>query len=411
MRLPIVVVILSYLVLILTDLLIINDLRRMSLYSKYQPETKKTGNWWKVYTVFAILTLVLLTVGIALPKKDTVMGLAPSLWILFIVTTIALAQIFYSVFSILGLIPNIFRKKRINTGLWIGLPVSVLIFSMMWWGVLIGREKINVEKVEIASESLPESFIGYKIVQISDLHVGTWGNDTTFLSKLVKKANSLNPDLIVFTGDIVNRESSELDPFMHTLSQLKAPDGVYSILGNHDYGDYITWHNNSAKRDNLEKLKRSESLMGWKLLDNRYETIKNEQGDSITIIGVGNWGEPPFSQYGHLEKAYPDYDKQDNKFKILLSHNPEHWNREVSKNSEIQLTLAGHTHAMQIMFSLGGWKWSPAEYRYPLWGGLYKRETKEGKDTYLYVNIGAGEVGLPMRIGATPEITLITLGQ
>lgn len=409
MRLPIFFISLCFILLLLTDWLIISDLRKLSVYNNNTPLTKKRGFWWVAYSIFAICVLILFVVAISIPRKSVAVGISPTMWMLYIVITILISQIVYCIFSLLGFLPSIFGWKRWNTGLWVGLPMGVLFFSMMWWGALVGRYRIQVYDVNIESGRLPTSFNGYKIAQISDLHVGSWGNDTVFLNRLVQKVNGLHPDLIVFTGDLVNREAGELSPFVKTLSRLSAPDGVLSILGNHDYGDYVMWNSEEEKQSNLKKLKNYEKEMGWRLLDNRHISISNLMGDSIILIGVGNWGGPPFSQYGNLKEAYPEQNLNDGQFKILLSHNPEHWNREVSKISNIDLTLAGHTHAMQIMLSLGDRRWSPAKYKYSQWGGLYSKSTQSKYPEYLYVNIGAGEVGLPMRIGATPEITLITL--
>lgn len=408
MRTPGLLIFICYFLLIATDLLIIFDLRKLSIYNKFSPAgKKKSGPWRKIFAVFAVLVVALLTVAVCMPKRNVHTGITPTMWMLYTVLTVILSQGIYAACSLMGFIPALFRKPRWNTGLWVGLPLGILVFSMMWWGVLIGRYRIRTVEVEISSPRLPASFEGYRIAQISDLHVGTWNGDTTFVAKLVDKVNSLRPDLIVFTGDIVNREAGELQPFMQPLSRLSAPDGVLTILGNHDYGDYVSWDSPAEKAANLDSLKAYQSRMGWRMLDNAHASIVNAKGDSIVVIGVGNWGEPPFTQYGDLRKAYPAVN--DDNFKVLLSHNPEHWNREVSRISNIDLTLAGHTHAMQIMFSLGGWKWSPAKYRYDQWGGLYSRDNSEGVTTSVYVNIGAGEVGIPMRIGADPEITLFTL--
>ena len=199
----------------------------------------------------------------------------------------------------------------------------------------------------------------------------------------------------------MNNRSSELIPFIPSLRNLEAKDGIVSILGNHDYGDYAKWKTESAKRDNLDWLVRiEEDSLNWRLLRNEHFFLKNGN-DSIAIIGVENWGEPPFSTHGDLNKAYPDIN--DKHFKLLLSHNPKHWDIEVC-HTPVDLTLSGHTHAMQMVLSVGKWKWSPSAWKYEHWQGLYE---KNGK--YLYVNIGIGEVGLPIRIGATPELTVFTL--
>lgn len=271
----------------------------------------------------------------------------------------------------------------------------------MWWGALLNRFTLEVKPVEITIPDLPESFKGYKIAQISDMHVGTFNNDTSYVKKIVDEVNALNPDLIVFTGDIVNRKTSELRPFINTLSNLKAKDGVISILGNHDYGDYMIWPSDDHKQLNMQRLYDAYSRTGMRLLLN--ETAWLRRGtDSIAVIGVENIGDPPFTIYGSLPRSYPDL--SDSNTKILLTHNPQHWVDSIADRSDINipLTLSGHTHAMQI--ELAGI--SPAMWRYPTWGGLY---TDSRSERSLYVNIGCGTVGIPMRLGATPEITVITL--
>lgn len=239
-------------------------------------------------------------------------------------------------------------------------------------------------------------------------------NDTSFVADLVDRVNSLHPDLIVFTGDIVNRKTDEIEPFLHTLSRLSAPDGVFSILGNHDYGDYVDWKDPADREENNRRLAHYQDSIGWTLLNNERRYIVRGN-DSITLIGVENWGDPPFPVYGSLEKALSAsrdslYHQNDSRFKVLLTHNPEHWNQEVSHSTNIDLTLTGHTHAMQMMISLGNWKWSPAKYRYEQWGGLYERLNDRGRTVRMYVNIGSGEVGMPSRLlSAYPEITLLRL--
>ncbi|MDE5643679.1 MAG: metallophosphoesterase [Muribaculaceae bacterium] len=218
---------------------------------------------------------------------------------------------------------------------------------------------------------------------------------------MVEKVNSLHPDMIVFTGDIVNRHSQELQPFVQTLSGLDAPYGVWSILGNHDYGDYYEWASPQDKLQDIENLCGMQSRMGWHLLRNAHADI-TKGADTLKLIGVENLGDPPFRNYGDLAASYPDL--SDDRFKILLSHNPAHWTADIkgNENINIPLTLSGHTHAMQMSI---GHSISPAAFRYDTWGGMYA----DSVGHKLYVNIGMGEVGIPARIGATPEITIITL--
>ena len=236
-----------------------------------------------------------------------------------------------------------------------------------------------------------EGFDGYRIVQISDIHIGSWQGNPDPIKQLVDSVNGQKPDLIVFTGDLVNQQSHELDGFQEILSQLYAPDGVYSILGNHDYGSYYHWQSPKAEIANLDYLIRQQKAMGWKLLNNEHD-ILHHKGDSIALIGVENDGEPPFSQFADLPQAMQGTEGM---FQILLSHNPTHWRREVLPQSDISLMLAGHTHAMQgILFGH-----SLAELIYPEWRGMYY----EGKRA-LYVNIGIGYVGLPFRFGACRKL-------
>ena len=279
---------------------------------------------------------------------------------------------------------------RYRTGL------AVVSFFNILYGTLAGITRFDTKEVEYRSANIPEGFDGYRIVQISDIHIGSWQGNPEPIKQLVDLVNGQKPDLIVFTGDLVNQQSHELDGFQEILSQLYAPDGVYSILGNHDYGSYYHWQSPKAEIANLDYLIRQQKAMGWKLLNNEHD-ILHHKGDSIALIGVENDGEPPFSQFADLPQAMQGTEGM---FQILLSHNPTHWRREVLPRSDISLMLAGHTHAMQgILFGH-----SLAELIYPEWRGMYY----EGKRA-LYVNIGIGYVGLPFRFGAWPEITVLKL--
>lgn len=277
-----------------------------------------------------------------------------------------------------------------------GIALGAAGFFSILYGCLIGVSRFEVKEIEFRHPHLPESFDGYRIVQLSDIHIGSWIGNERPIHQLAALANRQHPDLIVFTGDLVNQRSCELAPFQALLSTLHAQDGVYSILGNHDYGSYYRWKSPEEQAHNLERLIRMEKEMGWTLLNNAHD-ILHRKGDSIALIGVENDGEPPFSQYADLEKAAQGTDGM---FRILLSHNPTHWRREVLPETDIELMLAGHTHAMQSIVCGR----SLASLMYPEWSGLYT-EGKRG----LYVNIGIGYVGLPFRLGAWPEITVLTL--
>lgn len=364
----------------------------------------RSPRWAAVQLISAILLFLLIVVTVLLPRRSCSNGmLLTIMWMLFTYISFYVPKYIFFIFDIIASIPRLFNARRLKWLSIAGAVCGAVVWLLIWWGALINRWHIRVEEHEIEIEGLPAQFDGYRIVQFSDLHSGTFGSDTTFMSKLVDRINTLKPDAIFFTGDIVNSKSDELAPHTSVLSRLSAPDGVYSILGNHDYGDYSDWENPEQKKANLDQLKAMQHDMGWHLLLNETRMI-SRSGDSLAIIGVENIGDPPFKVYGSLSKTYPT--PADNVTKILLTHNPAHWTDSIAghKNMRIAFTLAGHTHAMQIEL-LG---WSPAKYRYSTWGGLYN-DNREGGDHQLYVNIGSGTVGFPARIGATPEITLFTL--
>lgn len=371
--------------------------------------------WIGIHSAISVLFLGLVIVIACWHEDSGESSIIPLMWMLYAYFSVYISKLVYCICSGIGrLFKSVRKGRKINYGIYIGAPVSLIIFIFMWWGTLFTRNEIKVENVTIFSDKLPATFNNYRIVQFSDAHVGTWGNDTTFVSKLVDRINSMRPELIVFTGDIVNRETSEMEPFLRILSRLRARDGVYSVLGNHDYGDYMQWRFSSEKDSNNALMAMWQKQIGWNLLNNERRYLTHN-GDSVVLIGVENWGEPPFRQYGSLSDAYSlsrdsVYNLNDGRFKILLSHNPEHWNREVSKITNVDLTLSGHTHAMQMVFDIFGHEWSPSKWRYPQWKGLYERENETGDTTRLYVNIGCGEVGIPARFGtAYPELTQITL--
>lgn len=365
---------------------------------------KKLG-WAKFQLAESAFFLVYVIVIFCLPVKDGQSDMLRTvMWMILIYIAVYGGKIVFVLFDLLASVPLLFRRKRLRYVSWLGAAAGIAAGLTVLWGAFINRFRLQVTEQTIEIENLPESFENYRIVQISDLHVGTYGSDVSFIERLVDKVNSLEPDMIVFTGDLVNQHTAELEPFVAALGRLNATDGVFSILGNHDYGDYHNWPSDQAKEENMERLMDLQIEMNWRLLTNSAETVYGSNpADSIIIIGVHNWGDPPFPQLGDLKGAYPELN--DSTVKILLTHNPIHWKREVEQadSCNIRLTLSGHTHAMQFM--LGGF--SPAAWRYPgCWAGRY--DSADGKRS-LYVNIGTGTVGLPMRIGATPEITLFTL--
>ena len=277
-----------------------------------------------------------------------------------------------------------------------GIPFLSLIYGIAW-----GKFNFIVRKTNIEFKNLPKIFNGFKIVQISDFHLGSFLNHKDKIEEIVQLVNNQNADVILFTGDFVNNVSEEIDEFVPILLKLNARFGTYAILGNHDYGDYVKWSSEEKKKANLKRLIKIEEKIGFKVLLNSNEKIKI--GDEfISLIGVENWGLPPFPQYGNLTKAMKDVEPES--FKILMTHDPTHWDAQVVKQTDIDLTLSGHTHGAQFGVEIPGWRWSPVNLRYKQWGGIYKN----GRQV-LNVNTGIGFIGFPGRIGMPPEISMITL--
>lgn len=282
-----------------------------------------------------------------------------------------------------------------------GIIVATIPFLSIIWGIWKGRYNYKVNKVELSFKNLPHSFNGIKIIQISDLHLGSFGQDTSKLKLAIDLINKQEADYVLFTGDIVNNMASEMEVFVPLLQEIKAKKGKFSILGNHDYGKYYRWSSKEELNANMEQLYSLHQEAGFTLLRNETAFLEHDK-DKIALIGVENWGMPPFPQLGDLEKAMNNV--ADSDFKILMSHDPSHWDAVVLSETNIDLTLSGHTHGMQFAINIPGWKWSPVKLKYPRWSGLYR----EGLQ-YLYVNIGLGYIAFPGRVGTPPEITLFTL--
>lgn len=284
---------------------------------------------------------------------------------------------------------------------WMGLAVGGGLFSTLLYG-FTNKYNYHVRKVRMSFPNLPEGFKGTKIVQISDIHSGSF-QDKHAVNHGVDMILAENPDLILFTGDLVNDRADEMTDYMDVFSRLKAPMGVYSTLGNHDYGDYVNWPSPEAKVQNLEALKQVHNRLGWRLLMNEHVPLERN-GHKIALLGIENWGaKGRFPKYGRMDLAHPGTEQYP--FKILMSHDPSHWDAEVRvKYPDIDLMLAGHTHGMQFGVELPHFKWSPVQWMYKQWAGLYS----EGRQ-HLYVNRGFGFIGYPGRVGILPEITVIEL--
>lgn len=283
---------------------------------------------------------------------------------------------------------------------WLGLAAGTTLFGSLIYG-FSNKYNYHVKKVKLAFDNLPAGFKGMKIVHISDIHSGSFTNKKA-VQHGVERILQEKPDLILFTGDLVNDRATEMTDYMDVFNQLKAPMGVYSSLGNHDYGDYVSWpYNGVSKEQNLENLKKVHAQLGWRLLMNEHVALERG-GEKIALMGIENWSaKARFPKHGKMELAYPGAEQYP--FKILLSHDPSHWDAQVKSHyPDIDLMLSGHTHGMQFGVELPGFKWSPVQYMYRQWAGLYE----DGKQK-LYVNPGFGFIGYPGRVGILPEITVI----
>ncbi|WP_343487475.1 metallophosphoesterase [Allomuricauda sp. d1] len=284
----------------------------------------------------------------------------------------------------------------------LALGIAALPFGALLWGMYKGKYNYKVLKYVLEFDDLPEAFDGYQITQISDIHSGSF-DDRKKIEYGVNLINEQQSDVILFTGDMVNNMAAEMVPWKELFSTLNAKDGKFSVLGNHDYGDYVSWETEEAKTKNLEDLKVLQKGMGFDLLMNEHRYLE-KNGEKIALVGVENWGAGGFKKAGDLKKASSGIEKDD--FKILMSHDPSHWEQQViSDDYHYHLTLSGHTHGMQFGIEIPGWiKWSPVKWRYKYWAGIY-----EELGQFINVNRGFGFIGYPGRVGIWPEISVITL--
>lgn len=286
--------------------------------------------------------------------------------------------------------------SRLALGLGLVPVLSIL------WGMVKGKTDYTVRRVLLRYPNLPASFDGFKILQISDLHTGSFNGNTEPMERAVAMINAQKADLIVMTGDLVNNVAEEVEPHIAALAGITSELPIFSILGNHDYGDYVQWGSIEAKRANLQRLAQNHAKIGWKLLLDESHTIRRGT-DEFAILGVQNWSaHPQFPKHGKLAQTHAASGNAP--FKLLLSHDPSHWEAQVLDYKDIDLTLSGHTHGMQFGINLPFFKWSPVQYSYPQWAGLYEQGRQK-----LYVNVGLGYLGVPMRAGFLPEITVLEL--
>ncbi len=282
---------------------------------------------------------------------------------------------------------------------WLGLGLGGTLFGTLLFG-FSNKYNYQVKKIKLSFKNLPAAFKGMRMVHISDIHSGSF-QDIRAVNKGIDLILKQQPDLIVFTGDLVNDRATEMDPYQNSFGRLTAPLGVFSTLGNHDYGDYVQWPTAQAKIDNLEALKKVHANMGWRLLMNEHVVLE-KNGEKIALLGIENWGaKARFPKYGKMDLAYPG--TENIPFKILLSHDPSHWDAQIlPEYPGIDLMLSGHTHGMQFGLENPYFKWSPVQWMYKQWAGLYEKGSQK-----LYVNRGYGFIGYPGRVGILPEITVI----
>jgi len=316
-----------------------------------------------------------------------------------------LARIFQAIYGYLtgnkvsdaGFLPS--RRKFVSQ---IALGLASIPLTSLLYGMYKGRYNYKVLQYELTYDDLPEAFDGFTITQISDVHSGSFDNAKK-VQYGIDLINRQQSDVILFTGDFVNNQTSELDPWIDIFAQLKAPFGKYSVMGNHDYGDYMQWPSEAAKVENFEAFKKAHQSMGFDLLLNESRFLEKD-GQRLALIGVENWGAWRFKKAGDLNKAVSGLQATD--FKVLMTHDPSHWEAEVLPHPfPFHLTLSGHTHGMQFGIEIPGWiKWSPAQWRYKQWAGIYERDQQR-----INVNRGFGFLAYPGRVGMWPEVSVITL--
>jgi predicted MPP superfamily phosphohydrolase len=398
---------------LLMDWYVYHGLR--TLTAGWQSRPAKLSVIW-VYLIASIgITLVFLVtfVAFSMPRGMTTFHS----WMLSLFLTFFITKIFFIIVLSLGdlgrfgygIVDNLSghhtkgepyfpaRRKFVTE---IAILIAAIPFSSFFYAIIRGKYDYKVHRTTIYYDELPEAFDGFTITQLSDIHSGSFDN-TDAMQRGIDLANAQKSDLFVFTGDLVNNGAWEIEQYIDRFSQLKAPYGQFSILGNHDYGDYLEWESPEAKADNLKKLKQHHAKLGYRLLlDENVEIEKG--GQKISLIGVENWGQG-FVQKGDLDRALQGVDKD--AFKVLLSHDPTHWEKKVRYHpTDVHLTLSGHTHGAQFGIEAAGLRWSPVKYRYLDWAGLINQ-----KNRYLYVNRGFGFLAFSGRLGIWPEITVITL--
>lgn len=323
------------------------------------------------------------------------------MWMYFFFLLIYIPKLIHIIFYFFNFIFKKIYKRDTSYFNYIRIPLSIFIIVVMLVSAYITPRNFEVNEVEVAIPDLPAAFDGYRIAQISDIHLGSWGAKYSKLKTVVRLINKQQPDIIVFTGDMVNNFSGETKGWAPYFNELNKKSAKFAVLGNHDYGDYTDWRNEEERIQNRVQINKAITDFGFRLLLN--ENVYLRKGtDSLLLVGVENWGKSEKARYSDLRKALKGSSATEPK--ILLSHDPNHWEAEVIGRKDIVLTLAGHTHAAQLGIKVGNRLFSPAAFVFKYWEGLYKVNQQ-----YLYVNRGIGYIGLPMQIGVQPEITIIVL--
>lgn len=371
--------------------------------------------WGIAFTILLLLAMAFLTGWSTWPKMlrtysfamVAIIIITQVVFTVFLLVDDSLRLIRWTVAAVTGMLSSTpasssLQVSRLGFLIRLGTFVSAIPLVSLVYGMTGNTSRFHIRRKSLRFPKLPPAFDGLRIVQISDLHVGSFLSGEP-LRRAVDLIHVQQPDLILFTGDLVNNLSEEVDEHLDTLSSLRAPFGVYSVLGNHDYGDYHPWESPEARIENLNRLKSLQRSMGWKLLLNEHDYIERD-GHRIGIVGVENWSaRMNFKRYGDLKKATDGF--QPAAVNLLLSHDPSHWHAEVvSQHPYLDLMLAGHTHGFQFGIEIPGFRWSPVQYVYREWADLY-----ESNGQRLYVNRGLGFIGYPGRVGILPEITVFEL--
>ncbi|MBK0404092.1 metallophosphoesterase [Adhaeribacter sp. BT258] len=401
---------LAGLLIFLVDLYVFQAVRLVMQELPGTGQAAITGLFWG-WSAFTFITLVLALLSRGTPPTPFRTYWATVLFIVFASKLVVILFLFLedTLRLMLWLIPDFPGDSTAGTTplrspTWskVALLAGAIPFTAFIYGMAFGAFHYKIKHILLTFPNLPPAFQGFKMVQISDLHTGSFSTRKP-LEKAVKLINAQQADVVFFTGDLVNNVATEVEPYIPVLGQLRAKEGVFSVLGNHDYGDYVRWPNRLAKIENLERLKHTHARMGWRLLINEHVKLERN-GEKIGILGVENWGNRAgFPKYGKLYKAHQGTEELP--FKVLLSHDPSHWDGEVNtKFPDVDLMLSGHTHGMQFGFNFKFFRWSPVQYVYKQWSGLYRKGSQ-----YLYVNVGLGFLGYPGRVGFRPEITVFEL--